>query len=170
MTQQTHTDTQQSGAPAAAHDPAEFTLARNPEKAMKQMLRTIDDLGRIYTRENDALSQSDTKTFLELQDKKIQTATIYQKGIKQMMDRKDEFDGFSEEFKRSLSERQKAFNALAEENLTSIKRTQKTVQRLNERIMNSAREEAATKNVNYKNNGQLGTNERPVSMGVSESV
>ena len=44
------------------------------------------------------------------------------------------------------------------------------VQRLNDRVMRSARDAAQHKNINYSAGGQLNKNERPFSLGLSESV
>ncbi|MDP7142907.1 MAG: flagellar protein FlgN [Alphaproteobacteria bacterium] len=169
----THNASNAHGAPSpqnTADKPEALVLARDPKKAMKQMLETIGNLSALYEEENDALAKANTQKFLSLQDEKIKIARNYQNGMRQILDRKDEFKDFSEEFKAKLIAKQKAFDEIARQNLTAIERTQKSVTRLNERIMETAREKASKKNVNYKDNGRLGRNERPVSMGLSESV
>jgi hypothetical protein len=147
-----------------------FVLSSDPNKAMQQMMETIDSLRAVYIEENSALQSADTKKFLGLQDKKIAAARNYQYGAEQMVGRKDELQHIDNALKQALMQKQEEFAGIMAENLKGLDRIRKGVQRLNDRIMTSAREAAQTKNVNYSNKGKLNKNERPVSIGVSESA
>lgn len=147
-----------------------FLLSGDPNKAMQQMMETIDRLRDVYVEENEALQSADTKKFLRLQDKKIAAARNYQSGAEQMLERKSDLQHIDNALKQQLVHKQEEFSGIIAENLKALDRIRKGVQRLNDRIMNSAREAAQTKNVNYSAKGKLNKNERPVSIGLSESA
>lgn len=147
-----------------------FILSGDPNKAMQQMMDTIDRLRDVYLEENAALQAADTKKFLRLQDKKIAAARNYQSGAEQILERKDDLTHINTALKQQMFVKQEEFAGVVAENLKSLDRIRKGVQRLNDRIMTSAREAAQTKNVNYSAKGKLNKNERPVSIGLSESA
>ena len=147
-----------------------FLLSGDPNKAMQQMMETIDRLRDVYVEENEALQGADTKRFLGLQDRKIAAARNYQSGAEQMLERKGDLQHIDNALKQQLAHKQEEFSGIIAENLRALDRIRKGVQRLNDRIMNSAREAAQTKNVNYSAKGKLNKNERPVSIGISESA
>ncbi len=149
---------------------AAFSLASDPNKAMQQMMEMIDSLRDIYVEENAALKDSDTKTFLNLQDKKIEAARNYQTGSRQLLERKDELQHIDLALKEQLVVKQEEFSGIMSENLKALDRLRNGVQRLNDRVVKSAREAARTNNANYSASGSLKQNERSVSIGVSESV
>lgn len=145
-------------------------LPADPNKAMQQMMETIDDLRSLYLEENAALASADTKGFLRLQDRKINLAKTYQYEKEQLIERKDQLSHIDNALKKQLLDRQEEFAGIMAENLKSLDRMRRGVQRLNDRIMHSAREAAQVRNVNYSAKGRLNRNDRPVSIGVSESV
>lgn len=147
-----------------------FTLSGDPNKAMQQMMETIDRLRDVYVEENAALSVSDTKKFLGLQDRKIAAVDKYQSGARQILERGESLRHIDLALRDQLREKHEEFSGIMAENLKSLDRLRGGVQRMNDRIMRSAREAARARNVNYKANGSLGQNERPVSLGLSESV
>ena len=49
-------------------------LSRNPNKAMQEMMFTIDRLRSSLIEETAALKDTDTQTFMSLQDKKLDVA------------------------------------------------------------------------------------------------
>ncbi len=145
-------------------------LSRDPNRAMQQMMENIDSLREVYLEENEALAVADTKTFLRLQDKKIAAARNYQAGAQQLLGRKEELKHIDVALKQQLQEKQEEFSGIMAENLKSLDRLRGGVQRLNDRVMRSARDAAQHKNVNYSAGGQINKNERPFSLGLSESV
>ncbi len=150
--------------------PKTLVLSGDPNKAMQQMMETIDRLREVYVEENEVLEASDTKGFLRLQDKKIAAARNYQAGAEQISERKGDLQHIDDALKQQLVSKQEEFAGIIAENLKNLDRIRKGVQRLNDRIMTSAREAAQTKNVNYSAKGKLNKNERPVSIGLSESA
>lgn len=147
-----------------------FILSGDPNKAMQQMMDTIDSLREVYREENDALHSSDTKRFLGLQDRKIAIARDYQEGAQQMLERKSDLKGIDMRLKEQLVEMQKDFSGLMTDNIKELNRMRRGVNRLNDKIMSSARDTARKKNVNYSQAGSLNINERAVSIGLSEQV
>ena len=155
---------------AAQEHSKKLVLSGDPNKAMQQMMDTIDTLREIYVEENEALKSSDSKGFLVLQDKKIAAVKNYHDGAQQLLERKGDLQHIDTAVKQQLMEKQEEFSGIMSENLKSIDRLKRSVGRLNDRIMSSARDEAQKKNVNYSKQGQLNKNERAVSIGVNESV
>lgn len=147
-----------------------IVLPADPNKAMQQMMDTIDSLREVYVEENAALESADTRKFMSLQDRKIAAARDYQSCTAQMMERRDELQHIDNALKQQLLNMQEEFAGIMAENLKAIDHMRRGVQRLNDRIMTSAREAARTKNVNYSAKGRLHTNERPVSIGLSEQA
>ena len=147
-----------------------FTLSRDPNTAMQEMMSTIDALRTIYTEENDALSTADTERFMGLQDRKIAAARDYQLGAKQMIERRDEIMKADPALKQKLQVMQKEFSEISSQNLGALDRVCKGVQRLNDRIMNHVREKARQDSVNYRANGSMEQNERRLSLGLNESA
>lgn len=147
-----------------------FILSGDPNKAMQQMMETIDSLRSVYKEENEALRNSDTKRFLGLQDSKIAIARNYQDGAQQLLERKGDLKHIDVALKEQLNDMQNEFSGLMSENLKELDRMRRGVNRLNDRIMSSARESARKKNVNYSQAGSLNLNERAVSIGLNESA
>lgn len=147
-----------------------FTLSRDPSKAIAEMMETIDDLRSVYLEENEALFESDTSRFLALQGKKIDIAQQYQQGVLQLHERKNEFKGLEEDLKEKLRKKQSDFAEVAGDNLKALQNVRKAVGRLNDRIMSSVRENAKKDSVNYDPRGALHENGRCVSIGLNESA
>ncbi len=147
-----------------------FTLPSDPNKAMQQMMNTIDQLREIYEEENEALAASDTQAFLGLQDRKIAAARDYQSGAKQMLERKGDLEHIDAALKQEMAAKQESFSGIMAENLKALDRMRKGVQRLNDRIMSSARDAARKDGLNYSASGNLNHNDRAISIGVSESA
>ena len=54
-----------------------FMLSKDPGRAMQEMMDTINDLKTVYLEENEALMESDLRTFLKLQERKVNAAEKY---------------------------------------------------------------------------------------------
>jgi hypothetical protein len=148
----------------------EFVLSRDPHKAMQEMMHAIDALRTVYIEENAALDKCDAAAFMNLQDRKIESARKYQNGIAQMLERKDEFRAADPALRARLVARQQEFGDLAATNVTALNRMQRGVKRLGERIMSAARDAAQKEAVNYGKKGVLNKYKGPLSIGVSESA
>ena len=147
-------------------------LSRDPVTAMQEMMSTIDSIRDVYTRETDALTSSNTKAFLEIQDEKLQAARRYQKSIEEMLTRTDEMKAMNPLTKKRLFEMQREFSDLTKKNLEALDRMQRTVASLGETISQVARDSAKKhRTFSYGQTGKVqeGT-KRTVSMGVSETA
>ena len=147
-------------------------LSASPEKAMNEMMETIDALRDVYIEENKALEDTDTKAFMALQDRKFETAKVYQQGIEEILARKDEMRRVDPSLKRKLERMQADFTTLAAENKESLKRMQRTMERLNNTIRNAAKDAVnKTQATSYGECGRLqNTEKRVVSTGISETA
>ncbi len=153
----------------SAEQPKTLVLSSNPNKAMQQMMETIDSLRDVYTEENSALLGSDTKKFLSLQSKKIAAARDYQNCSQQLLERGSDLQHIDIALKEELANKQEEFSGIMTENLKALDTLHKGVKRLNDRVVRSARE-AVQNHVNYSATGNLQKNDRSVSMGISETV
>lgn len=147
-------------------------LSLYPAKAMQEMMSTIDALRNIYIRETEALDGADTKTFLSMQDEKLEAARNYQSRIQQMLSRKDEMRKADPSLRRRLQEMQNDFSQLARKNAESLKRMDRCVERLGNTIRRAAKEEARKqRSFSYDATGSMRHTERKaVSTGLSETA
>jgi hypothetical protein len=148
------------------------TFSKDPNKAMQEMMETIDTLRDVYVRENAALDNADTQAFLELQEKKLETARDYQNGIENILSRKDQMKNTNPLLRKRLVEMQKGFSELTTKNLESLKRMQRSTHRLGELLMNAAKESAKSQRSHvYGETGAIrGADRKSVSMGLSETA
>ncbi len=147
-----------------------YTLPANPNKAMQEMMETIDSLRTTLTEETAALKKADTISFLNMQEKKIEITSHYLDGMNQLIDRKDELKDADPTLKQKLEEMRLDFADITQENLQAIDRMKTGMKRLGERIMNQA-QMAAKKHdqIIYNAKGHMQTSAK-ASMGVSESA
>lgn len=154
------------------HTNAGPALPRDPEQALKTAINCIMALEDVYKRENETLSQTDTKGFMSLQNEKLEKAHSYQNTIQQIIQRKEEIKKANPALKNELKAIQSRFSDLASKNLQEIERMQRTVGRLGETIRLAAKKAATTThNVRYSETGLIDNNEkRSVSMGINETA
>lgn len=145
-------------------------LSRNPGEAMLEMMQALDALRAVYDEENAALESADTRRFMDLQERKIETAQRYQEKAAQVVGQRDHLHTADPEIHRQLQERHADFSAMAQKNLAHIERMDKTVKRLSARIVKSARDAALQDSASYSRNGTMYRNDRPVSTGLNESA
>jgi len=148
----------------------DIVLSRNPDKALNEMIETITALRAVYAEENAALLAADTKRFLALQARKIQTVKNYQSATQQIIVRSAEFKNVKPEVRYHLRMMQEDFAKLTDVNLKALDRMRKSVQRLGARIMHAAREAVQKNSVNYGKSGSMNRIERAVSIGINESA
>lgn len=125
-----------------------YILPKNTNRAMQDMMGTIDRLRASIIEETAALKDADTKTFLSLQNNKIDVAHDYLEGMKQMIDRKNELKNADPALKERLEKMRLEFSETAHENHAALNRMKNGMKKLGERIMEAAREAA-------KKEGQL---------------
>ncbi|MDB5492527.1 MAG: hypothetical protein JWO78_2376 [Micavibrio sp.] len=148
-----------------------MTLSRDPSQALNEMMLTIDALRQVYVAETTALKASDTKTFLSLQDSKIEAAQKYHDGFTEFMLRKDEIMKAHPDLRKLFGRKQVEFSKIAADNIEALGRMNRITDRLGQRIMRAARENAAREGVAYGSGGNMNTQKnRPVTMGLNESA
>lgn len=147
-----------------------FTTSSNPDAAMLEMMQALDALRAVYDEENNALEASDTRRFMDLQERKIQAAHRYQETAAHVVDQREYLPSANPEILRQLEERHADFTAMTQKNLAYIERMNKTVKRLSERIVKSARDAALQDSASYSRRGTMYRNDRPVSTGLNESA
>jgi ElaB/YqjD/DUF883 family membrane-anchored ribosome-binding protein len=145
-------------------------LSKDPNKAMQEMMSTIDNLRGALIEETNALKEADTKTFLTLQDKKLEVAREYLDNMAQMLARKEELQSADPTLKNKLEKMRAEFSETAHENHAALERMKNGMQRLGERIMEKAREAAKKEEeLIYGSSGRMYSGIR-ASVGVSETA
>jgi len=147
-----------------------FILAQDPNQAMQEMMQALDALRNVYSDENFALGSSDTRRFMELQERKLDAAQHYHDTAAQVIERREELKSADPALHRQLQAMHVDFAVMTESNLSGIERMNKSVKRLSERVLKAARDAAMREASSYSRNGTLYRNDRPVSTGVNESA
>ncbi len=138
----------------------EFVLSPKPKKAMQEMMETIDQLRAVYIRETEALTNSDAKSFMALQDEKLASARKYQSGISQILQRKDEMKQVDPELRTRLEQMQGDFSELAKENMEALERMNRCMTQLGNTLQKAAAENARkSRTFAYTSNGVVNADE-----------
>ena len=147
-------------------------LSSDPQKAIQEMMETIDRMRNVYELETDALENLDTKAFLSLQNEKLQTTNIYKSGIEDILARKDEMKKIDPAIKKELERMQADFTELSAKNMSALKRMQRTMERLGNTVQKVAKESVKKQRVfSYGESGKLHSDDdKRVSIGVSETA
>lgn len=147
-----------------------FILSKDPNRAMQEMMSTIDKLRASLIEETSVLKDADTKSFLAMQDKKLDVARDYLDGMGQLLARKDELKNADPSLKQRLEEKRVEFADIAHENHAALERMRNGMKRLGERIMETARETAKKEEeLVYGANGHMQSGVK-ATIGVNESV
>lgn len=147
-------------------------LPRDPNRAIEEMIITIDRLRGIYERETHALEEVDAQGFMAEQEEKFLIATLYQNRMQEAMQRKLELRTANPELKSRLERMQSEFSELTFRNMKALKKMQKTMDRLSNTIRRVAREETKKQRTfSYGANGTLNDDSKKrISMSVSETA
>lgn len=147
-----------------------YVLSKDPNKAMQEMMTTIDSLRSSLVDETQALKDADTQTFLDLQDKKLDVARDYLEGMTQLLARKDELQDADPTLKDRLEAMRVDFSEIAQENHAALERMKNGMKRLGDRIMETARAAAKKEEqLIYGASGQMQSGLK-ASIGVNESA
>ena len=150
-----------------------YALSPKPQKAMQEMMDTIDELRAVYVRETEALKSSDAKLFMSLQDEKLGAARKYQSRISQILARSDEMKTIDPELRTRLVDMQSDFSKLAEENMEALERMNRCMGALGNKLQKAAADVARKKRTfAYTSNGLVNTDEaKSISTGtISETA
>jgi DNA anti-recombination protein RmuC len=153
--------------------PAARAASATPDanRAVQDVLKTIDAVHSVYAEENAALNAADTQKFLEVQDRKIEAVRKYQADITELMSRKEEIKSrLDPRLRHILKMKQEEFDSLTRENLEHLERMRKCAERMGKRIMQAARETAKKDTHAYGAQGHLANADRRVSLGLNESA
>jgi septal ring factor EnvC (AmiA/AmiB activator) len=153
-----------------AQEKPRLKLSRDPNKAMNEMMFTIDRLRGVLIEETTALNDADTKRFLDMQDQKVDIARDYLEGMDQLIARKNEIKQADQDTIKKLEDMREDFGKIAHDNHAALSRMKNGMKRLGERIMETARETAKRdRQFVYGANGCLQSSTGG-TIGVSESA
>ncbi len=159
-----------AGAKRAEHKKTEKRLHRDPNKAMQEMMVTINQLRGTLAEETNALKDADTPSFLALQEKKLGIAQDYISGMSQLLDRQDELKKADSALKQKMESMREEFSETVYENHAALGRMKNGMKRLGERIMEKTREAAKKEEeLIYGSTGRMYSGIR-ASVGVSETA
>lgn len=147
-------------------------LARDPNRAMQQMMETIDALRQVYEQETQALQALDTQAFLALQDAKQRSAHAYQSHVNEMIMRKEDMQKADPALKQQLERMRNDFAELSRLNMEALDRMQRTMDRLSMTIRSAAKDAAQKHSAySYSETGMLQMNNKKcISLGDSETA
>ncbi len=154
------------------HDRASALVKRDPNKAIQQMMDTIDALRHVYDQETEALQRTDIKGFLDVQDKKLDVTARYHREAITLLNNKDEIkDRVDPALRQKLLSMEEKFTASTRDNLDAIEKASRIMKRLHDRIMSAARRTAINESVQYGSSGELnGEKRKVVTTGINETA
>lgn len=153
--------------------PGSLKLSRDRNGAINEVMDVIKALSKVYEHETDALRNSDTKTFMALQQNKLAAAHDYQSAMAQMIARKNELNDLDPSMKDRLEKLHDNFSEISKENMKAIERMQRCTEKLGNTIRNAAIQSIQKdRGYSYTENGDIPTTSRrkAVSSGLSETV
>lgn len=167
MTQQAQKTAASMSSDQQTHN---YTLPRDPNAAILEMMRTIDALREVMLAEIESGKNTDTAGFLALQDRKISVGRDFEAGMSQLLSRREELRAADPALRARLHALQTRFHETAMINRDSLDRMRRGMERLGDRIMRFARRTAEQQNrLVYGANGHMQGSER-ASMGINESA
>lgn len=110
--------------------------------ALLHTIIAVTALRDVMIKENEALEHSSTRTFMELQEEKVDTARRYELLVTSLMNRPAEIKTADARLKEQLERLQASFGEVATKNRAHIERMRNATKLLGDRIMKGAREEA----------------------------
>ena len=145
-------------------------LPSDPNKAMQEMMSTIDLLRHKMVEETDALNEANTALFMDLQDEKIEISRLYLDSMQDLLSRKDELKNADPSLKDRLEAARADFAVITKNNLAALEKMGRGMKCLEERIMVSARKSAKEQSqFAYGSNGHFQEGLKS-SIGINESA
>lgn len=148
-------------------------LPGSPNDALRDMVKRIETMLAVYDQETEALNATDSKTFLELQDKKIEAVQRYQSGMAQLMAYKEELKAADPALKNQIRDMQVGFAEKAQKNMDALARMKRCTERLGNTLRHAAVASVQQQRTySYGENGSItgGGLHKPVSSGLSETA
>ncbi len=151
----------------------EKVLSKDTNTALREVALIVQKMQGVFEEETEALKNTDSDKFTQLQKKKLVVGREYQNIMSQMLARKNEIEKAAPSLKEKLKQMQEEFSEASEKNMEAIKRMEKATERLGNTIRNAAIR-AAQKDRGYSY-GETGTipssaKKKAVSSGLSETV
>lgn len=119
-----------------------YTVPADMNVAILHTIIAVTALRDVLLKETDALKQTKTSLFLELQEDKVEVARRYELLVSNLMGRGADIKNADVKLKDQLQRLQEDFSKVSAENLQWIKRMENATKRLGETIINSARRAA----------------------------
>ncbi len=116
-----------------------YTVPADINQAASHAILSITALKDVLARETEALKDTKTALFMELQDEKVEAGHRYELLITNLMARGAALKKMDPKLKAKLEALQKSFGDVAGENLTWLERLKNATGRLGETIMREAR-------------------------------
>ncbi|MGH1403528.1 MAG: hypothetical protein ACRBDL_04740 [Alphaproteobacteria bacterium] len=148
-------------------------LPGNANAALEKAILSMQCLHSIYKEENEHLKASDSKAFMDLQDKKYVAAIEYEDIARQMMERTEEIKGASPALKDKIKQMHEEFTSLKTENLEALERMQGSARRLGNTLRKAAiraTEKQCTNNYTETGGMQNKAKQQRVSSGINETA
>ena len=147
-------------------------LSRDPNKAMQEMMETIDALRMVYEKETQALKAGDVDSFMALQEEKLFNAYQYQANVKSLIERADQLkEQGQDKIISELKEKYAAFQDVSTNNVAALDRMNRIIGRITERLINAAKRAAINESVSYSAAGTMkGSANQVVTTGVIEQA
>lgn len=119
-----------------------YTVPADINVALLHTIIAVTALRDVLLKEVDALQQTKTSLFLELQNEKVEVARRYETLVNDLMARGAELKKADPKLKSQLERLQGDFSKVAKDNIYWIERMKNATQRLGDTIMKSARKSA----------------------------
>ena len=155
---------------ANAHEPRakHYTAPADINVALLHTIIAVTTLRDVLLREIDALKQSKSALFLDLQDEKVEVARRYEILVSNLMERGAEIKTADRKLKDQLLRLQNDFGSVAKENREQIERMQNATKKLGEHIMSAARKSAdSITQFAYGSSGKMARGNK-ATIGVNE--
>lgn len=165
---------QEQTTPRTQAIPSQDTpLPRDTNNALREIMKSITTLAKLYDKETDALDSTDTNLFMGLQDEKLVIARTYQSHMAQMLARKEDLRSADPTLKQKLQEMHNAFTATSQKNMEALARMQRCTERLGNTVRLAAlRSAQSNRACSYGETGAASgsTQRKAVSAGMNETV
>lgn len=144
---------------------------RTTMRNVEELISATEALIQIYEQETEALKASDTKTFLSLQDNKIEISQQYQDIHVNITAQKEALAALPVTLKDKLKDMDLKFKTTAQKNLKALNTMEKSMSRLNTRILNAAKGAIQEKRARYGADGTLNNEQnKRISISINESA
>ncbi len=130
-------------APAASPD---YKVPADINVALLHTIIAVTALRDVMLKENDALAACSTRSFMDLQEEKIDAGRRYETLVNALMARPDDIKGADAKLKDQLQRLQESFGETAKINRERIERMRNATRLLGERIMKGAQAEIERQN------------------------